>query len=169
MVIPGQERSTAACALLGGRRRLPPQPHRPQQHAVYCRWPSVAMMIFFILSLSPSFPLTSQPTYHHHHCRTGHCSTSRSLITNQGDLLIRRKMYTCFAIILLRIAGAAVESFPFQPAHRRNILMFRVPRHPVALATTTLHATNENEALKAELSEYLRKRDEVNADAAAKT
>lgn len=80
-----------------------------------------------------------------------------------------RKMYTCFAIILLWIAGAAVESFQFQPAHRGNILMFHFPRHPVALATTALHATNENQALKAELSEYLRKRDEVNADAAAKT
>ncbi len=72
------------------------------------------------------------------------------------------------SILLLRVAGAAVEAFQFQPTHRQ-ILMLRCPRHPVASANTPLHSTSETAGLKAELTEYLRKRDEVNADAAAKT
>jgi hypothetical protein len=76
-----------------------------------------------------------------------------------------RKVYSYFAFILLRAAGAAIEAF--QPAHHRQII--RRHQHPSAITITALHSTSENEALKAELSEYLRKREEVNADAAAKT
>ena len=72
-----------------------------------------------------------------------------------------RQMHYCSALILLW--GVAVAAF--QPAHR---CIFRICcSHPSVL--TTLHARAENEALKAELSDYLRKREDVNADAAAKT
>jgi hypothetical protein len=78
-----------------------------------------------------------------------------------------RKMLFYFAFILLRGPGAAVEAF--QSAHRQNV-MLRCPRHlSIVTSTTAFYATSENEALKAELAEYLRKRDEVNADTAAKT
>ena len=72
-----------------------------------------------------------------------------------------------FACILLRGSGAVVEAF--QSAHRQNVMLCCPRRLSIVTSITALYATSENEALKAELSEYLRKRDEVNADAAAKT
>jgi len=77
-----------------------------------------------------------------------------------------REMYSYFALILLGGSGSAIEAF--QPAHHRQ-MMIRRPQRPSAVTITALHSTSDNEALKAELSEYLRKREEVNADAAAKT
>jgi len=77
-----------------------------------------------------------------------------------------REMYSYFALILLGGSGSAIEAF--QQAHHRQ-MMIRRPQHPSAVTITALHSTSDNEALKAELSEYLRKREEVNADAAAKT
>lgn len=79
-----------------------------------------------------------------------------------------REMYSYFALILLGGSGSAIEAFQLQPAHHRQ-MMIRRPQHPSAVTITALHSTSDNEALKAELSEYLRKREEVNADAAAKT
>eukprot|EP00584_Thalassiosira_punctigera_P012884 CAMPEP_0172552906 /NCGR_PEP_ID=MMETSP1067-20121228/47258_1 /TAXON_ID=265564 ORGANISM="Thalassiosira punctigera, Strain Tpunct2005C2" /NCGR_SAMPLE_ID=MMETSP1067 /ASSEMBLY_ACC=CAM_ASM_000444 /LENGTH=375 /DNA_ID=CAMNT_0013340981 /DNA_START=39 /DNA_END=1166 /DNA_ORIENTATION=+ len=76
-----------------------------------------------------------------------------------------RRLQYCFAFTLL--LSTAVESFQ-PPIHHRKITSRRTWRdsRPVV---TALHAASLNEAeLKAELSDYLKKRDEADADAAAK-
>lgn len=96
-------------------------------------------------------------------------SISPNLIHYYQKMPSMRKINSWLVLVfLLPVAGMAAAAFQFQPTHHQ-ILMLRCPRHPVAHPNTALHSTSENEALKAELTEYLRKRDEVNADAAAKT
>eukprot|EP00571_Detonula_confervacea_P011654 CAMPEP_0172312406 /NCGR_PEP_ID=MMETSP1058-20130122/17417_1 /TAXON_ID=83371 /ORGANISM="Detonula confervacea, Strain CCMP 353" /LENGTH=377 /DNA_ID=CAMNT_0013025851 /DNA_START=72 /DNA_END=1205 /DNA_ORIENTATION=- len=73
-------------------------------------------------------------------------------------------LQNCFALALLQVA--AVESF--QPVHHRTLAPRRTCSNFPSIATA-LHATSldENE-LKSELSEYLKKRESANADDAAK-
>ena len=75
----------------------------------------------------------------------------------------------CFLLSLL-ISSVVVESF--QPVHHRPTISTRQTSSSssiISTTTTTLMATSLNESeLKLELTEYLKKRDESNADEAAK-
>lgn len=71
-----------------------------------------------------------------------------------------------FFLLSLFISSVVVESF--QPVHHRTIST-RQTTSSIISTTTTLMATSLNESeLKSELTEYLKKRDESNADEAAK-
>ena len=77
-----------------------------------------------------------------------------------GDM---RRLQYCFALALVR--GAAT----FQPVHRRTLASRRSwSGDSPSSVFTSLHASSADE-LKAELSNYLRKREEANADDAAKS
>mmetsp|Transcript_24072 Transcript_24072/g.41234 ORF Transcript_24072/g.41234 Transcript_24072/m.41234 type:complete len:377 (-) Transcript_24072:145-1275(-) len=77
-----------------------------------------------------------------------------------------RRLQYCFALALLQ--GAAVECF--QPVHHRKLTSRRISTWSDSPSIiTALHAKNAGEEeLKAELTEYLKKREEANADDAAK-
>ena len=71
-----------------------------------------------------------------------------------------------FFLLSLFISSVVVESF--QPVHHRPTST-RQTSSSIISTTTTLMATSLNESeLKSELTEYLKKRDESNADEAAK-
>ncbi len=77
-----------------------------------------------------------------------------------------RRLQQCFALAWMH--SAAVESF--QPIHRRAISSRRPcgdSRSPSIVTALRAASLNEEE-LKAELSEYLKKREEADGDAAAK-
>ena len=73
-----------------------------------------------------------------------------------------------FFLLSLFISSVVVESF--QPVyHRPTISTRQTSSSIISTTTTTLMATSLNESeLKLELTEYLKKRDESNADEAAK-
>ena len=74
-----------------------------------------------------------------------------------------------FFLLSLFISSVVVESF--QPVHHRPTISTRQTSSSssISTTTTTLMATSLNESeLKSELTEYLKKRDESNADEAAK-
>lgn len=72
-----------------------------------------------------------------------------------------------FFLLSLFISSVVVESF--QPVHHRPTISTRQTASSIISTTTTLMATSLNESeLKSELTEYLKKRDESNADEAAK-
>jgi hypothetical protein len=74
-----------------------------------------------------------------------------------------RRLQYCFALALLR--GAAT----FQPVNRRTLASRRSRSgDSPSWVVTSLYASSADE-LKAELSNYLRKREEANADDAAKS
>ena len=73
----------------------------------------------------------------------------------------------CLLLSLLFISLVVVESF--QPIHHRPTISTRQSPSKKISITTTLMATSLSESeLKTELTEYLKKRDESNADEAAK-
>ena len=72
-----------------------------------------------------------------------------------------------FFLLSLFISSVVVESF--QPVYHRPTISTRQSSSIIISTTTTLMATSLNESeLKLELTEYLKKRDESNADEAAK-
>jgi len=95
-------------------------------------------------------------------------------VVHKGDIYNRMQdriavmMPLYFFLLSLFISSVVVESF--QPVHHRPTISTRQTSSSIiSTTTTTLMATSLNESeLKSELTEYLKKRDESNADEAAK-
>jgi hypothetical protein len=73
-----------------------------------------------------------------------------------------RRLQHCFALALLRSAAT------FQPVFRRTSTSRRWSGVSPMSVVTSLRASSADE-LKAELSDYLKKREEANADDSAKS
>lgn len=77
------------------------------------------------------------------------------------------RLHICFALALLQ--STAVESFQLINHHRKISSRRTWSNDDSPPIVTALHAEGLSETeLKSELSEYLKKREEANADAAAK-
>ena len=84
----------------------------------------------------------------------------------RGSYNMQRLQQYCLVVLL--IFQSAVKAFA--PSHRQTLMsQTRTSRGGSSSIFTALHAAGLDETeLKAELSDYLRKREEANADEAAK-
>lgn len=80
-------------------------------------------------------------------------------------MLRQRQLHAFFASVMLR--GIAVESFQ-SPLNHHGALSMPPRRTPITITALRAADVMGEAELKAELTEYLKKRDEAGGDAAAK-